>query len=184
MDPAIRLETGRLLLRPFVVDDAADFYRLNSDPEVVRYTGDHPPASVEAARLGLIERPLADYQRYGFGRLACVLKATGEFIGFAGLKFLPELNEVDLGYRFLRAFWGQGLATEAARASLADGFGRLGLRRIVGLVEREHRASVRVLEKCGMTFERMVDYRGTNVAQYAVSDGRSAVCNGTGGEVI
>lgn len=183
MDPAIRLETGRLLLRPFVADDAADFYRLNSDPEVVRYTGDQPPDSIEAARRGLLERPLADYQRYGFGRWACVLKATGEFIGFAGLKFLPELNEVDLGCRFRRAFWGRGLATEAARASLADGFGRLGLRRIVGLVEPEHRASVRVLEKCGMTFERMVDYRGTNVAQYAVSDGKSAICNGTGGEV-
>lgn len=168
MPPAI-LETARLILRPFVVDDAADFYRLNSDPEVLRYTGDQPPASVEDARLGLLERPLADYRRYGFGRWACVLKATGQFIGFAGLKYVPELSEVDLGYRLSREFWGQGMATEAGRASVAHGFDELGLRRIIGLVEPRHLASVRVLEKCGMKYEGMVDYRGEPVAQYAVS---------------
>ncbi len=172
MPPAI-LETARLILRPFVLDDAANLYLLNSDPEVLRYTGDQPPASIEAARRGLLERPLADYRLHGFGRSACVLKATGQFIGFAGLKYVPELCEVDLGYRLSREFWGQGLATEAARASVAHGFNELGLQRIIGLVEPLHVASVRILQKCGMEYERTVDYRGEPVAQYVVSRGTS-----------
>ena len=118
------------------------------------------------ARADLVARPIADYRRYGFGRCACVWKTTGELIGFCGLKYLDDLGEVDLGYRFQRAFWGRGVATESARAMVDYGFGRLNLERIVGLVEPGHTPSIRVLEKVGMRFDRMVDYRGDRVAQY------------------
>lgn len=162
------LETDRLWLREFVPDDAEDFFALNSDPEVMRYTGDTGLTSVEQARVGLCERPIANYQKYGFGRMAVILKGSGKLIGFAGLKYLDDLREVDLGYRLMAAYWGQGLATEASRACVSHGFQALGLKRIIGLVEPEHVRSVRVLEKCGLAFERMIDYRGQPVAQYAI----------------
>ena len=79
------LETDRLLLREFVEDDAESFFKLNTYPEVMRFVPDKPLLNVEQARQTLIDHPIADYRRYGFGRGACILKSTGEQIGFAGL---------------------------------------------------------------------------------------------------
>jgi RimJ/RimL family protein N-acetyltransferase len=167
------VETERLLLREFDEGDAQAFYILGSDPAIIRYTGDPGGglASVEQALEILRSHPLADYQKYGFGRWACVHKASGEVIGFAGLKYLDDLREVDIGYRLLPAYWGLGLATEASRAALNYGFTRLGLGRIIGLVVPDNRASVRVLEKLGLTFTRMVEFRGESVARYVIEAG-------------
>ena len=165
------IETECLILRPYTEADVEAFYRLNRDPAVLRYTGDPGVGSLDEARGGLLTRPIADYQRYGFGRWACVLKADGAVIGFAGLKYLYDLDEVDLGYRLLPAYWGRGLATEAARAALADGFGRLGLTRVIGLVDPANAASARVLEKCGLTYDGLVPYRGQTVARYVITAG-------------
>src|SRR5437868_11868257 len=134
----IMLETERLLLREHTEDDAEAFHELNKDPEVTRYTGDGGPRTVEEMRAILRTHPIADYARHGYGRWACVLKESGELIGFAGLKYLPELGEVDVGYRLRRNCWGRGLATEAARATLAYGFDRLKLERIIGLVDPDN----------------------------------------------
>jgi RimJ/RimL family protein N-acetyltransferase len=163
------IETARLILRPYTLDDAAGSFAVNSHPEVTRYTGDGPFADVEAARAMIESRPLADYARYGFGRWACVDKASGEFIGFAGLKFLPDLQEVDLGYRLLPSQWGRGLATEASLVSIDYGFRQLRLTRILGLVHPENTRSVRVLEKCGFIFEKMFEYYGQPTARYVCS---------------
>src|SRR5262245_31879053 len=119
------VETERLLLREFVEGDVYAYYLLGSDPAVIRYTGAQALNSLEHALEVLRANPLADYQEHGFGRWACVLKSNREVIGFAGLKRLVDLNEVDLGYRLLPAYWGQGLATEAGRAALDYGFGTL-----------------------------------------------------------
>src|SRR5437868_13596410 len=99
------LETDRLLLRQFVETDAEAFFQLNSNPEVLRFVPDKQLHSVEEARQLLIDHPIADYQKYGFGRGACILKSTGENIGFAGLKYLEEIGEVDVAYRLLPACW-------------------------------------------------------------------------------
>jgi len=146
------LETDRLLLREYVEDDAESFFKLNTDPEVVRFVPDKPLLNVEQARQTLIDHPIADYRRYGFGRGACILKSNGEQIGFAGLKYLDELGEVDVAYRLLPAHWGQGLATEVALASVRYGFAALALKRIIGLVMPQNVASVRVLEKIGLRY--------------------------------
>ncbi len=164
------LETERLLLREFDEDDVEPFYLLGSDPVIIRYTGDPGLGltSVAHALEVLRSRPLTDYQQYGYGRWACVHKADGRLIGFSGLKYLADLREVDIGYRFLPAYWGVGLATEAGRAVLDHGFARLGMSRVIGLVAPENRASVRVLEKLGLAFEGMMDFQGKGWARYAI----------------
>jgi ribosomal-protein-alanine N-acetyltransferase len=165
----ITLETERLVLREFTLDDLEAFYQLCTNPEVVRYTGDGGiMTSLEQARTGLLERPIADYRKHGFGRWACVLKSSGQVIGFAGLKYLDDLDAVDLGYRFLPAYWGMGLATEASRAALDDGFARLHLKQILGLVDPANVASVHVLEKLGLRYVEMIEYHSSQVAKYAI----------------
>ena len=168
------LETERLLLREFDEGDAEAFYRLGSDPTVTRYTGDGGLKDVEHAREVLRSRPIADYQKHGFGRWACVLKVSGVVIGFAGLKYLDDLGDVDIGYRLLPAYWGKGLATEACRPILEYGFAHCGLEHIIGLVDPENVASVRVLEKLGLTLVGLVDYRGNKAAKYRIERRGSA----------
>lgn len=141
-------ETDRLRHRAFVVDDAAAVLALNGDPLVMRYTGEPMMESLEEARQAIAGYP--DFDKVGFGRWACVLKSSGSVIGFCGLKYLPEFDEVDIGYRLLPQHWGRGLATEACSASIEFAFQTLGLQRVIGLVLPENAASIRVLEKVGM----------------------------------
>ena len=165
------LDTARLLLREFVEDDVEAFYRLATDPLVTRYTGDGGVKSVEEALAILRANPLADYSQFGFGRWACVLQSTGEVIGFCGLKYLQDLQEVDIGYRFLSAHWGKGLATEAGAKTLQYGFDTLKHEQIIGLVLPDNIASVRVLQKLGLIFAAMVEYRQSQVAKYHIDAG-------------
>jgi len=148
-----RLETRRLLLRWFTFDDVDVYYELGSNPSVIRYVGNRPFASREVARETLAGTTLNDYATHGYGRFACVWKETGKVVGFCGPKFLPDMQDVDLGYRFLPSFWGLGLATEASLAVLAYAQGMLNLKRLVGWVHPDHVASARVLTKLGFSFE-------------------------------
>ncbi|MGH8102261.1 MAG: GNAT family N-acetyltransferase [Chthoniobacterales bacterium] len=166
------LETNRLLLREFVEEDAEAFFRLNSDPEVMRYVPDKTLVHLEQARQTLINHPIADYRKHGFGRCACILKSTGENIGFAGLKYLDEFGEVDVAYRLMRAYWGMGLATEVAKASVQFGFTNLGLKRIIGLVMPKNIASIRVLEKAGLHHMGTVAFWGKQFLKYVITAGR------------
>ncbi|MEK7255175.1 MAG: GNAT family N-acetyltransferase [Bacteroidota bacterium] len=145
------LATPRLLLRELTPADATSFFELNNDPEVIKFTGDPPFSSRESARIFL--ENYDQYACYGYGRWAVILKETGEFLGWCGLKFSPEMGETDIGFRFFRKHWGKGFATEAAAACLDFGFEKLGLEKIVGRAMKENLASVRVLEKIGMQFD-------------------------------
>ena len=158
-------ETDRLTHREFCVDDVSTFFLLNSDPDVMRYTGEPPFHSVEDAKAAIVNYP--DFETVGYGRWACVYKETQTVIGFCGLKYLADIDEVDVGYRFFPSFWGQGLATEASLACLDFGFRVIGLQRIVAFVMPENAASIRVLEKTGMTFEAAIDYDGIPALRYA-----------------
>jgi RimJ/RimL family protein N-acetyltransferase len=149
------LETPRLLLRPFTLDDAEAFFALVSNDQITRYTGDLPVADLQAARELLLARPLRDYAVHGFGRHAVVEKSTGEVVGFCGLKRLHS-GEVEIGYRFLTRCWGLGYATESAREAMRWGREELKLPRIIGQVVRDNTASVRVLEKLGLAYERSI----------------------------
>jgi RimJ/RimL family protein N-acetyltransferase len=169
MPEFIPLETDRLLLREFVESDAEPYFLLGSNPVVIRYTGADRFTSVKHALDVLRARPIQDYKRHGFGRLACVLKSSAAVIGFAGLKRLEDLGEVDLGYWLMPEYWGRGLATEAGRAVLDEGFGRIKLERIIGLVHPENYASIRVLEKLGMSRSELIDYHGDATFKYVAT---------------
>ncbi|MCB0699174.1 MAG: GNAT family N-acetyltransferase [Chitinophagaceae bacterium] len=144
------LETERLLLRESVEDDAQDFFDLTNDPEVMKYTGDVVFKSVEETR-NLI-RNYEDYQKNSYGRWSTIIKDTNEIIGWCGLKYIKEIDETDLGFRFKKKYWNKGYATEASIACLELGFNKHKLDQIVGQVYKEHAASRRVLEKVGMSF--------------------------------
>jgi RimJ/RimL family protein N-acetyltransferase len=167
------LETDRLLLREFTLDDAEAYLHMFSDPQMTRFTGGNlGVTTLEAARASLRDRPLADYRKHGFGRLACVCKDSGLVIGFAGLKFLDDLQDVDIGYRLLPAYWGKGLATEACRPVLRQGFEEFNLPHILGLVDPANTASVRVLVKLGFGYLEAIPYHGTTAAKYLLQRGQ------------
>ena len=150
------MHTARLFIRPITLDDAEAYWPLVSLPEVLRYTGEQPQSSLDDVRQMLADRPLRDYSVYGFGRMACIEKSSGRVVGFSGLKYLEDLQDVDIGYRFLPECWGKGYATESARALMNQGAIEHGIDRIIGLVQPENIASARVLEKIGLRFEREV----------------------------
>jgi len=159
--------TERLVLRALTVEDAPDFFALNSNLDVMRYTGEPPLESLDEARDAIANYP--DFETVGYGRWACVLKAEQRVIGFCGLKYLDDLKETDVGYRFLPEYWGKGLATEACQASVDFGFDVLRLNRIIGLILPDNIASQRVLEKVGMRYERSIVYEGDQAIVYSKS---------------
>lgn len=159
-------ETKRLHHRALTPADADAFFALNSNPEVMRYTGEPPLESVEAAREAIENYP--DFQTIGYGRWGCVLKKTQQLIGFCGLKYLADLGVVDIGYRFLPEFWGQGLATEAALASIQFGFETLELERIEAFVLPQNAGSIRVLEKVEMQPDGTQQFDDLMALRYAI----------------
>ena len=154
------IDTGRLILRRFSLDDLQAFHQLASRPEIIRYAQSTPVASLEESRELMKSAPFHDYATYGYGRFACVWKDTGEVIGFSGLKFVPEIGDTELGYRFFEEHWGKGLATEAGRASIEFARSDLGLQRLVAMVHPENVASARVVSKLGFSVERKLAYSG------------------------
>lgn len=144
------LETQRLYLREMLPSDAENAYLLNLDPEVLRYTGDEAFQSTEEAKTFL--EAYASYKLYGFGRWAVIRKEDDAFLGWCGLKYTPELDEYDIGYRFMKKYWNQGYATEAAIPCMKLGSERFGMKRIVGRARTENIASIKVLEKLGLIF--------------------------------
>jgi ribosomal-protein-alanine N-acetyltransferase len=145
------LHTARLILKPATIEDAENLCQLNSDPEVMRYTGDQNFHSNLEAQKIINENLIPQFKQYKMGRFMIFLK-DGTFIGWCGLKYFPETDEVDLGYRLKRSCWGQGFATEASKACLEYGFNHLNLKRIIAKAMPENIGSIKVMQKLGMTF--------------------------------
>lgn len=149
------LETNRLILRHLVMDDLDELYDLYLDPEITKYIPDAPRSREEAQEE--LEWHMHGHPSHPeLGLWATIHKETGKFIGRCGL--LPwEIDgqqEVEVAYTIARAHWGQGLGSEAARAILQYGFGKLGLTRLICLVDEENIASQKVAERIGMRFEK------------------------------
>ena len=164
------IETERTLLRRFTLDDVEDGYQMNRDPEVRKYIVGEGETTRENVRMLIKNNTLADYEKYGFGRLAIIHKQDNRFIGFTGLKYLDDLDEVDVGYRLIREYWGQGLATEATRPTIEYGFETLGLKRIVAMALPENKGSIRVMEKLGMKFEKIITIDGYEAVKYVIDN--------------
>ncbi len=167
--PQLHIETERLIIRPFTREDIEPSYAMNLDAEVSKYTGDGGVVSREETERRIIENVLGDYQKHGYGRLAVELKGENKFIGFTGLKYLEDLKEADLGYRFMKKYWGKGIATESALASLKLGFETLGLDRIIAMVLPENHGSVRVLEKLHFDYEKDIIEDGLTARYYSLN---------------
>ncbi len=151
------IETERLILRRFTVDDAQEYFPLVADPEVNRYTGQTVVQTVEQARQILLDYPIRDYETFGYGRMACIEKSSGRLVGFSGMKYLPDLADADVGYRFIRDSWGKGYATESATVLMRECVREFSLRRVIGMVDPRSAGSSRVLTKLGLSFERNID---------------------------
>ena len=161
------LQTERLILRPWTLDDAPAALAIYGDPEVMRFLHT-PPADLDAA-LARIRRAINHYHQNSFGMCAVVEKATGRVVGGCGLKYLDGGPDVEVGYHLARAAWGRGYATEGARACVAYGFERLRLPRVVGICDPANHASRRVLEKAGMTYQGMGRFYNCDVQVLAVA---------------
>jgi ribosomal-protein-alanine N-acetyltransferase len=152
------LETKRLLLRRLTMDDLDALSTLYRDPEVRKYFPEGT-LTYEETKEELEWIINVYYGQYGYGLWATIHKETGEFIGRCGLLpwIIEQRPEVEVAYMLAKAFWGQGLGTEAAQAVLNYGFAQLQLSRLICLIDRENQASIRVAKKIGMTFEKEVD---------------------------
>lgn len=153
--PEIR--TSRLLLRRWRAEDVEPFAAICGDPEVMRYIGSGAIRTPEQAAHSIRAFEQA-WEENGYGLFAIELLGSGQMIGFTGLAiptFLPEiLPTVELGWRFARSAWGNGYATEAARAALDFAFAQIRLPEVVSIYQADNQASARIVQKLGMRFDR------------------------------
>jgi RimJ/RimL family protein N-acetyltransferase len=150
------LETKRLLLREFAPGDHAFILELLNEPGWLRHIGDRGLRTEEAAHDYIVRVPMAMYARTGFGLWAVQHKDDGTLLGMCGLIRRDTLADVDIGFAFLERHHGRGYAVEAAAAVLAHGRRVFGLARIVAITSVDNTPSMRVLEKIGLGFERLV----------------------------
>jgi RimJ/RimL family protein N-acetyltransferase len=150
------LETERLALRRFAAADARHLHALDNDPEVMRYINGGLPVALEVVEAELLPTFLEyDERRPTLGFLAAVDRADGAFLGWVSLRpTRGDAGELELGYRFRRAAWGRGYATEAAGALIARAFADPAVRRIFATTYEQNVASRRVMEKLGLTLRR------------------------------
>ncbi len=152
----LTFETERLLLRPFQEADAPFLYELNSDEEVMQYTGDFAFKNIEAARefvQDYIENPNGQFIKHHMGRLAIIRKEDNLFLGWTGLKFHKEENFVDTGYRLMKKYWRKGYATESTHRVLQHAFQDHKLAQVIAHVHELNIGSQHVVQKLGMTLD-------------------------------
>jgi RimJ/RimL family protein N-acetyltransferase len=162
------VETQRLRLRAFTSKDADEHYRIVNDPEFRRH---FPPQFAQATRDNVlvgIGRVIEHWYQFGFGYWAMELKEEGRIVGYCGLRHLAPTKEIELLYGIERVHWGKGLTTEAARASLRFGFEEMKFERIMAVTDPENKGSRRVMEKCGMRYEKDAVYFDVPCVYYAI----------------
>jgi len=168
-----QLESERFILRPFRHTDEEGLFALDSDPEVMKYLGGVQVQHREDIR-NQIQHVHNQYAEYGIGRLVITDKKTGDFIGWAGLRYerdiRPDQPYYDVGYRILRKYWGQGIATETARESIRHGLEDLGLSALHACADVNHVVSNHVLQKVGMQWVEQFVYDEIQHNWYVISN--------------
>ena len=162
------LEPLRLDLRAFVEEDFVDVYRLDSDPRVMKYIADGKPSTRD-----MVVQRLARFIRYprlypDLGVWRASRRDTRAFIGWFALNYAGKSTDIEVGYRLLPKAWGQGFATEGAKAIVDYGFDDLGLNRIIGVTHPANSASQRVLQKAGLRDEGWGRYYDRRLRLFAL----------------
>lgn len=161
------LETAHTKLRPFTDADVDALHLIANQPDIFQYFPTTTAWSREQAE-GFIRNQLEHWDKYRFGWWGVEAQDRSGLIGWNGLQFLPETNEVEVGYLLSRSFWRQGWTTEGARASLQFGFGSMGIKSIIAIVHPQNIASQRVALKCGMRLVDHTRYFGMECFRYRV----------------
>lgn len=143
------LQTERLILTEFNFEIADNFFQLNADSEVLRYTGDEPFDNVEEAKHFL--EGYDQYERYGYGRWSIWKKGTSKWLGWCGLRNNGD-DEIDLGFRLHRKYWNMGYGTEAATACLRYGFSELKIEEIIARANADNLASLKIIKKLSLQY--------------------------------
>jgi len=161
------IETHRLELRSWEADDWKRFKPIATDSEVMRYIGHGELWSDERTKQ-FVTGSIRRFRESGYCLWPLMFKKNQDLIGFCGLTLLNEPDEIEIGWRLARAYWGMGLATEAAEAVMKYGFEKLKLDRIVAIAQPPNKRSIRVMEKIGMEFIKMTkDRNGIDVVYYS-----------------
>ncbi len=156
----IILETERLVLSRLSYNDCEFIIELLNEPAFQRYIGDKEVRSLCDAREYLRNGPVGSYERYGFGMFLVRNKSANTAMGMCGFMKREEFDAPDVGFAFLQRFWANGYAAESAAAVLEYGRNVLKLPRIIAMVDPENEASIRLVEKLGLTFAGMVRMPG------------------------
>ncbi len=163
------IETRHLLLRRLVPEDRDQYYeRIYADPAVMRTLPAQRPLARDEFNARMPAVMVDHWEQHGFGPWIVVHRPDGELIGHCGLRYWPDTPDIEVLYALDQRYWGRGLASEGARASLRFGFERLHLDRIIAAALVTNRASRRVLEKLGMQYVRDEPFRGLDAAWYAI----------------
>jgi len=170
----IFVETKRLIMREISEQDSLDYFKLDSDPEVHTYLGSKPIKTIVEAEK-IISYIQKQYIENGIGRWAVIEKESGDFIGWSGFKLMTSIvnnrtQYYDLGYRFIKQYWGKGYATETAVASLDYGFTQLNQKEICAMADINNIASNRILQKIGMKKINRFDYENTPFNFYSITE--------------
>jgi RimJ/RimL family protein N-acetyltransferase len=161
-----RFETERLILRSPQEDDLDNIYRLGSSSTVMRYISNGKTQTRVEAKADLERRIKTSTTIFGYWIVE--EKSSGQFVGWLALKRLDNSDDIEVGYRFLEEYWGQGLATEGSRRLLQYAFQILNLQRVVAIALEANKASTRVMEKLGMQYCKKDRYYGFDVVVYEI----------------
>lgn len=169
----LNIETDRMWLRPLELSDAEALFILDSDPVVAQYLGCSPVDDPKVSER-IITGMQRQYKETGVGRLGMIHKEEGKLIGWCGLKWYEgPLNNVsnfyEIGFRLVPRLWGQGLASEAARAVVTEAFSSLDIDRIYAYSDTRNKASLVVLEKLGFEYRNLFYDEGDLCGWYELS---------------
>ncbi len=165
------IETARLRLRPYTLDDLDRLAVILSNPEVMKYSPRGPIAKGKEKQVtrDILEYFIEHWEKYGFGVWAAIEKPTRKLIGHCGLNCLPNSPDIEIIYRFDQNYWNQGIATETTKAILYYGFSFVKLHKIVAIASPKHIASRRVMEKAGLKYEKDARFYKLDVVYYSIT---------------
>jgi RimJ/RimL family protein N-acetyltransferase len=159
------IKTTSLALCPLDPEDSSTLHQIYQSEGVLQYFPNPVPPPLEKVQR-FVDGQTAHWQMYGYGNWGIKVGGGNEIVGWAGLQYVPELDETEVGFLLGRPYWGKGYATEAASASLRFGFVQNHLDHIIALVHPENIASQRVIEKCGLKYTEMITLWGIDLLCY------------------